>query len=130
MIRPLLCTLLAATLMACKEARSPTGPTPQGPDVEGPELVLRPAIDTLVDSTGVLEILVISRDRSNIKTVDLSILGGGFTFPTLTPNDTAFTAVFPVGLNPLKNSAFRYVARAVDVLDHETVSDTVTVTVR
>ncbi len=130
MIRTLQSALLAASLLACKEARTPTGPTPEGPDVEGPELVIRPAQDTLVDSTGVLQILVVSRDRSNIKSIELTIIGGGFNFLPLAPNDTAFTAVFPIALNPLKNSAFSYSVRAVDVLDHETVTATVTVTVK
>ena len=130
MIRKLFSPLLVASLLACKEARTPTGLTPQGPDVQGPDLVIRPATDTLVDSTGVLQILVISRDRSNIKTLELTIFGGGFAFPPLAPYDTVFTAVFPITLNPLKNSSFRFIARAVDVLDYETVSDTVTVTVK
>ena len=130
MIRPVLCALLAAPLLACKEARAPTGPAPIGPDVLGPELLVRPAKDTLVDSLGTLNVLVIARDQSFIKTVELNIIGGGFGFPAVTPNDTTSTVVFPIPLGSLRNSTFAYVARAVDILDHATVSDTVTVTVK
>ena len=130
MIRPLLCAVFVATLVACTDAPTPTGPPPQGPDVQGPDLVVRPGRDTLVDSTGTLLVLVVSRDRSNIKRLTLDMIGAGFAFPPLFPNDTVFTVIFPIALNPLKNSSFEYVAPVVDVLDHETVTDPVTVTVK
>ena len=129
MKQPLLAAVFLAMLVACKDARTPTGPTPLGPDVTGPELHLRPAGDTTVDSLGTLQIIVVARDRSNIKSLSLDIIGGGFAFPPLVPNDTVFGAVFPVALGRLRNTAFRFVARATDILDHETVTDTVTVTV-
>lgn len=130
MIRPFLCAILAAAVLACREAKSPTGPTPQGPDNEGPEVSVQPALDTLVDALGTLDILVVARDRSNIKRLALDITGVGYTFLPLFPNDTVFTVIFPITLSPLKNSSFAYLVRAVDVLDHVTVTDTVTVTVQ
>jgi hypothetical protein len=52
------------------------------------------------------------------------------TPPTPTGNDTIFDVLFPVALGGRKHSSFRYYALASDLLDHETVTDTVTVTVR
>jgi hypothetical protein len=102
---------------------------PLGPDVTGPELVLRPGSDTTVDSLGLLQIVVTARDRSTIKSLRLDLIGINASFPPLTPNDTLYTAVFPIALGAFRRTAFRFVVRAADILDHETVTDTVTVTV-
>lgn len=85
MIRPVLHLVFLAARVARKDAPTPAGPPRQGPNVTGPALVVRPGLDTLVDS---------------------------------------------IPLNPLKNPSFEYAAPAVDVLGHETVTDTVTVTVK
>jgi hypothetical protein len=122
--------LLALLFLGCKEARTPTGPGGSGPDVTGPSLVIRPGQDTTVDSTGTLNIRVIAADRSRIRELDLFLIGGAFGFPTLTPNDTVADVIYPVALQPYAGGSFQFYARAVDILDHETVSDTVTVTVR
>lgn len=122
--------VLALLLLGCKEATTPLGPGGLGPDVSGPALVIRPARDTTTDSLGTLNIRVIAADRSLIKSVDLFLIGGAFGFPTIMPDDTVFDVTYPVPLQPYAGGSFQYFARAVDILDHETVSDTVTVTVR
>jgi hypothetical protein len=83
-----------------------------------------------VDPVGSLNIRVIVADRSVIKSLDLILIGGAFGFPTITPNDTILDVFFPVPLQPYSGGSFQYYARAVDILDFETVTDTVTVTVR
>lgn len=126
-----LAALLLALAPGCKEARTPLGPPPLGPDTQGPVLLILPSHDTLVDSTGVLTIQVLAFDRSNIKSIDLFLVGGSFGFQQLTPPpDTTFAALFPIVLANFKHSQFGYYAKGVDILDHATVSDTVTVTVR
>jgi hypothetical protein len=91
---------------------------------------LAPARDTTVDSVGVLAIRLRATDRSAIRLAELRFLDAPFAFPALTPYDTLVEAQYPVALGQVKHQRFRYFARAVDNLDHETVTDTVTVTVR
>lgn len=118
-----------ALAVGCKENLSPP-PTGSGPDVAGPVLKLTPAGDTLVDSTGLLLVQLEASDVSGIRKIDFLLLPGTFAFGTLTPFDTIFTAFYSVPLSAFKHGTFQYYARGTDVLDHETVSDTVTVTVR
>ena len=46
------------------------------------------------------------------------------------PLDTVFNAFYSVPLAQYKHGTFRFYARSADLLDHETVTDTVTVTVK
>jgi hypothetical protein len=119
-------------LAACLEAdqRNPTGPLPQGPDREGPSLLVSPGSDTTVDSTGTLGILVEAKDRTAVGMIELVLIGTPFAFNPVATLDTSVTVIFPVPLEPMKHSTFAFFARARDVLDFETVSDSVTVTVR
>ena len=133
MQRPLFATcrlgLLWALLAGCKENLS--APTPGGgPDVEGPEVSFVPAQDTLVDSTGVLSIVVRVVDRSRIAEISLRLVGTPFAFAPIAPESTVALIVYLIALEPQRGSRFSYSVRAVDVLNHETVTDTVTVTVK
>jgi len=116
-------------LAACKENLQAPAPG-IGPDLEGPILILHPGQDTVVDSTGTLNVRVLAADRSKITSLNLVIIGGAFGFSPVAPNDTVATVVFPVPLAPLKHSTFGFRAEARDALNHETVTGTVTVTVR
>jgi hypothetical protein len=69
------------------------------------------------------------RDRSTIKSLRLDLVGINASFPPVTPSDTLYPAVFPIGPGAFRRTAFRFVVWAADILDHETVTDTVTVTV-
>ncbi len=120
---------LLALVAGCRENLSaPSGG--RGPDVEGPVITLRPGQDTLVDSTGVLNIVVGVTDRSLIATIDLRLVGGQFGFNPVMPGDSVANVVYPIALSPYSGSSFAYSVRAVDVLNYETVTDTVTVTVK
>ena len=121
--------LLAALPAACKDNLS-TPPTGIGADLTGPAIHLTPAQDTLADSTGVLLVRLNASDISGIKRVDFFVLPASASFGTLTPLDTAFNAFYSVPLAKYKHGSFRFYARAADLLDHETVTDTVTVTVK
>jgi hypothetical protein len=121
--------LLVVFSAACKENLSPP-PIITGPDSTGPRVQLRPGKDTLVDSTGILLVAVNAEDPSGIKSVDMQILPATFGFPVQSPLDTTFGAFYSVPLGAHKHSVFRYFVRATDILDHETVTDTVTVTVK
>ena len=121
--------LFLAALVACKEARSPAGPDYVGPDLVGPDLFVTPYADTTVDSLGTLPIVVTAWDPSAIKSLRLDLIGINAAFLPLAPYDTLFTAVFPIALGSFRRTTFKFVVRASDVLDHETVTDTVTVTV-
>lgn len=114
---------------ACKENLS-APPTGSGPDSTGPVLRLTPANDTLVDSTGTLLITVEASDPSGIRKLDFFLVPANASYGTLTPFDTAFAASYSIPLAQYKHGTFRFFARGTDILDHETVSDTVTVTVR
>ncbi len=117
-------------LAACKENLQAPAPG-VGPDVEGPILfILHPGQDTVVDSTGTLNVRVLAADRSPITSLNLVVVGGAFGFSPVAPNDTVVTAIFPVPLAPLKHSTFGLRAEARDALNHSTVTPTVTVTVR
>ena len=104
----------------------------QGTDVDtlGPLVQLSPANDTTVDSTGVLMVSVLVRDPSGVKELDFVLSPATFAFPTQMPNDTNAVRIYPLQLGQLKHSTFRFYVRARDVLDYETVTDSVTVTVR
>lgn len=129
MNRSFLSALFLAVLVACKEAKSPAGPDYLGPDLVGPDLFVTPGADTTVDSVGTLPIVVTAWDPSAIKSLRLDLFGINAAFLPLVPNDTLYTAVFPIALGSFRRTSFRFVVRASDVLDHETVTDTVTVTV-
>lgn len=121
--------LFLALLAGCKENIT-APPVVNGADTSGPFVELLPFRDTTVDSTGVMLIAVGVRDPSGVKQVDFLLLPPAFGFPTLTPLDTVAVYAYPVQLSTFKHSSFRFYVRALDVLDHQTVSDTVTVTVR
>lgn len=129
LFRASLALLLAAAAAGCKENFS-VPPPGEGPDVTGPLLAVRPARDTTVDSLGTLTVRVAASDRSNIKELGVVLIGASFVLNPVNPADTVALAEFPIALGPLKHSQFRYYARAKDILDHETVTDSVTVTVR
>ena len=122
---PLLATLPAA----CKDNLS-TPPTGSRADTTGPALHLTPAQDTLADSTGVLLVRLTASDISGIKRIDFFVLPASSSFGTLMPLDTVFNAFYSVPLAQYKHGSFRFYARAADLLEHETVTDTVTVTVK
>ncbi len=121
--------LLTVIPAGCKDNLS-TPPTGAGADTTGPAIHLAPAQDTLADSTGVLLVRLSASDISGIKRVDFFVLPASASFGTLTPLDTAFNAFYSVPLAKYKHGSFRFYARAADLLDHETVTDTVTVTVK
>jgi hypothetical protein len=73
---------------------------------------------------------VAASDRSNIKELGVVLIGASFVLDAVNPSDTVAFAQFPIALGTLKHSRFRYYARAKDILDYETVTDSVTVTVR
>ena len=104
----------------------------QGTNVDtlGPLVQLSPGSDTTVDSTGVLQVVVQVRDPSGIKELDLVLSPALFGYPPQAPNDTISNVVYLVQLGVFKHSTFRFYVRARDVLDYETVTDSVTVTVR
>jgi hypothetical protein len=129
LFRASLALLLGAATAGCRENLS-VPPPGQGPDVTGPLLAVRPARDTTVDSLGTLTIRVAASDRSNIKELAVELIGASIVLDPVNPSDTVAVAQFPIALGPLKHSQFRYYARAKDILDHETVTDSVTVTVR
>jgi len=126
---PAVLGLTALALTACKENLS-SPPTGGGPDTTGPAVRLAPGTDTTVDSVGVLLVSVLASAPSGIKTVDFTLLPGTFAFPTQSPLDTVFGAFYSVPLGTFKHSTFKYFVQATDILDHETVTDTVTVTVK
>ncbi len=114
----------------CRENLSVPPPTGSGPDTSGPQVRLSPAADTLVDSTGTLLVRVSASDRSGIRRIEFTITPPTSTFAPIDPADTAFDAFYPIQLATYKHSVFTYVVRAVDILDHETVTRAVAVTVR
>jgi hypothetical protein len=116
-------------LVACKENLSAPS-LGVGPDTTGPLVQLHPAHDTLVDSTGTLLIRVGASDQSGVGLVFFNIEPQKFVIDPLAPNDTVFDGFFPVTLGSYKHTTFKYWVVARDILDHETVTDTVTVTVR
>ena len=123
-----LCIATLATV-ACKENLSAPA-LGVGPDTTGPLIQLHPAHDTLVDSTGTLLIRVGASDRSGVGLVFFNIEPAKFIIDPLAPNDTVFDGFFPITLGSYKHASFKYWVVARDILDHETVTDTVTVTVR
>lgn len=118
-----------ALLAGCKENLSPP-PVSTGPDTSGPRVQLHPGRDTTTDSTGILLVRVSATDPSGIKLVDIQLLPPTFSFPQQSPLDTEYGAFYSVPLSIYKHSTFKYYVVARDILDHETVTDTVTVTVR
>ena len=69
-------------------------------------------------------------DRSPIASVELYLMGGGAGFEPTAPMDTVFRATYFVSLAGLTGRTFSLGVRAVDALDHQTVTPTVTVSVR
>jgi hypothetical protein len=121
--------LLGAVLGGCRENLSPPDQG-SGADVHGPVVQIRPAQDTTVDPTGVLLVSVTARDQSVINYLNLIVAGGSFAFSPLSPGDTVAEVTYPIGLTGLSGSSLALQARAVDILNHETVTAPVTVTVR
>ncbi len=123
-------TALGLLGQACKEARTPFVAPPLGPDSAPPVVQFSPAHDTTVDSTGVLPINVYAHDQSWVTSVQLVIINGPFVYPTVNPDTTDALEGFSIGLAPFKHSQFRWFIVASDILNHRTVTDTVTVSVR
>ena len=123
------CAVFGA-LAGCKENLSPHSLGVLGPDTSGPLVQLAPAHDTAVDSIGTLLVHVGASDPSGVKQVVFSLLPPKYTISPLAPNDTTFDVYFPIALALYKHTTFKYFVRSSDYLDHETVTDTVTVTVR
>ena len=120
---------LVAGAAGCRENLSrPTGGN--GSDSTGPVIRLSPAQDTLADSTGLLLVQLTASDESGIKKVDFFVLPALSSYGTLTPLDTSFSVFYSVPLATYKHGTLRFFARSLDLLDHETVTDTVTVTVK
>ena len=115
--------------MGCRENLS-TLPNGVGLGQVVPTVRISPARDTTVDSTGVLRVRVLVGDRVRLRLVHLQVLDAAFAFSPVAVFDTVMDAAFSFPLDRLKHTTFRYYARASNILDHETVSDTVTVTVR
>ena len=120
---------LFLALFGCKENLS-VPLTGTGPDTAGPAIRVSPAHDTLADSVGVLLVKLQASDPSGIKTLEFQLLPPTASFGVLQPNDTAVAVSYSVPLATFKHASFRFYARGTDFLDHETVTDTVTVTVR
>lgn len=91
---------------------------------------LWPGRDTTVDSVGVLTVRAQVQDRSPIGYVAFQALDVPVGFLPVTPDDTLADLYYLFALGQFKHRTFRYYVRATDILDHETVTDTVTVTVR
>lgn len=99
------------------------------PDTSGPTVLLAPGRDTTVTGS-TLGIVVTARDRSRVQSLWLYVVGGSFGYPPVHGSDTVLTAGFPVPLSGFRGGSFGFYARATDVLGNETVTSTVTVTVR
>jgi len=128
-LRAVAWTASLVALAACKENLSrPVASF--GPDTLGPAVQLHPAHDTLVDSVGTLLVRATVTDPSGVKSLTFVVLPAGSTPPTVMGVDTTIDVFFPVTLSVHKHATFKYYVQAIDILDHETVSDTVTVTVR
>ena len=115
--------------IGCRENLS-TPPTGTGADTSGPVVLLSPAHDTTVDSTGLLLVMVNSADPSGVNTLDFHLIPASVLYDPLAGHDTALDAQYPIQLGAHKHSSFRFYASSTDVLAHQTVTDTVTVTVR
>jgi hypothetical protein len=83
-----------------------------------------------VDSIGVLTVRTLIQDRSAIGSVALQVLGLQFGFGPVVVGDTLAELYYSFALGQFKHRTFQYYVQARDILDHETVTDTVTVTVR
>ncbi len=118
-----------ALALGCRENLS-TPPTANGADTSGPVVLLSPAHDTTVDSSGVLLVLVNSTDPSGVSDLDFHLIPASVLYDPLAGHDTALDAQYPIQLGAHKHSSFRFYASSQDVLAHQTVTDTVTVTVR
>ena len=121
--------LLAAAAAGCKENLNAPPPR-RGPHVSGPALPVRPGRHKYLFLVDAEPVSVAASDRSNIKELELVLIGAAFAFNPVNPADTFALVNFQIALGPLKHSSFQYYARAKDILDHETVTDSVTVTVR
>ena len=122
--------LALGALAACKENLSAPPVGSFGPDVSGPLVQLNPARDTVVDSTGTLLVRVDAHDPSGVKNVTFVVIPALSTPQPVQGSDTVLDALFPITLASYKHTSFKYYVRSSDILDHETVTDTVTVTVR
>jgi hypothetical protein len=119
-----------SALAACKENLSAPPVGSFGPDIAGPLVQLNPARDTVVDSTGILLVRVDAHDPSGVRSMTFLVLPTVVAPPTVPGSDATLDALFPITLAAFKHTSFKYYVRSSDILDHETVTDTVTVTVR
>ena len=120
----------AQLLGGCEAASTQLVGPVTGPDSSPPAVQLLPAHDTTVDSTGTLLITVAVHDQSWIRSVQGVIVGSGFSWPVEQPDTTDVLTAFAVPLAQFRHSTFRFFVRAVDVLGHAGVSDTLAVSVR
>lgn len=98
--------------------------------MDPPLVLLVPSRDTTVDSVGVLQIRVTAVDQSRIKRIEFYLVGGLSGFPPVAGDSSVFSVSFPINLSQYKHGSFGFYVRARDILDLETVTPTVTVTVR
>ncbi len=116
--------------ISCRAAPNPTGPPATGPDFTPPALSYSPSKDTVVDSVGVLQIVVSAHDQSLIDSVVVLAQGAPNTFQPVYPQDTTVLVFWPVTLASLHHQAFTFQVAAGDVLGHDTVTKSVKVTPR
>ena len=113
-------------LWGCREAVTRPNAPPGGS--EGPPtLIVHPAQDTTVDSIGTLEIDVTVSDPALIDSVAIQFQGAPLAFPPAFPNDTAYHALYPVGLGALHHQPFSFVVSAANVLGYDTATASVNV---
>ncbi len=122
--------VLCAVAATCRDAPNPTGPPPQGPDLTPPALTISPSRDTVVDSVGVLQIVVSAHDQSLIDSVAVLAQGAPNAFQPVFPRDTTVLVFWPVTLASLHHQPFTFQIVAGDVLGHDTVTQSVKVTPR
>jgi hypothetical protein len=122
--------LALALFWGCKEAPTPTGPARVGADTMPPSVFYSPSRDTVVDSIGVLNIVVRAHAPLLIDSVALLVTGASIVFPAVHPADTVFVGSFPVPLGSLRHKPFSFAVRADDILGREGTTPSVKVTPR
>ena len=104
--------------------------TPKGQGNGAPLVVISPAQDTTVDSTGTLPIVIAVHDAAYIDTVAVTFQGASQAYLPFYSGDTLFQAIIPVSLGPLKHQTFSYAVNASNILGRDTTTSSVNVRVR